>query len=458
MSAAICILAAGKGQRMCSDLPKVLHDIGGRALVAHVLDTAARVSDAQPVVVYGHGGDLLRTALAGYDIAWVEQREQLGTGHAVAQALPLLPAGQTVLILYGDVPLLSVNTLSRLLSAAQETGFALLTATLADASGYGRIVRGASGEILRIVEQKDATPEELALGEFNTGVMAVSGAYLHRRLPTVGNDNSQGEYYLTDCVARAVAEGIRVVGVSTLDVLEVTGVNDRVQLASLERAYQRAAAQALMTSGVTLRDPERIDIRGSLVSGRDTIIDVNAVFEGRVTLGAQVRIGPNCLIVNSTLGDGVEVLANSVIEGARIGARARIGPFARIRPETELAAEVHIGNFVEVKKSSLGEKSKANHLAYIGDSEIGRNVNVGAGTITCNYDGAFKHKTIIEDDVFIGSDTQLVAPVRVGKGATIGAGTTVTEDVAAERLVISRVRQKSIAGWQRPRKRTPTPS
>ncbi|MSQ68765.1 MAG: UDP-N-acetylglucosamine diphosphorylase/glucosamine-1-phosphate N-acetyltransferase [Gammaproteobacteria bacterium] len=455
MGAAICILAAGKGQRMRSDLPKVLHQIGGRALVAHVLATAARVSDSRPVVVFGHGGALLHAALAAHDIAWVEQREQLGTGHAVAQALPLLPPDQTVLILYGDVPLLSAQTLERMLRAAGESGFALLTATLADASGYGRIVRDAAGEIMRIVEQKDATPDELALGEFNTGVMAVSGAYLHRWLPTLARNNSQGEYYLTDCVARAVAEGIRVVGVSAPDVLEVTGVNDRRQLATLERAFQRAAAHALMAAGVTLRDPARIDIRGSLVSGPDTIIDVNAIFEGTVTLGAQVRIGPNCLIVDSTLGDGVEVLANSVIEGARIGARARIGPFARIRPETDLAAEVHIGNFVEVKKSSLGEHSKANHLAYIGDSEIGRNVNVGAGTITCNYDGAFKHKTIIEDDVFIGSDTQLVAPVRIGQGATIGAGTTVTEDVAAERLVISRVRQKSIAGWQRPRKPKP---
>lgn len=452
MSAAVCILAAGKGKRMVSNLPKVLHRIAGKPLVGHVLDTVASVSGCQPVLVFGHGGDQLQAAFSGRALHWVEQREQLGTGHAVAQALPLLPPEELVLILYGDVPLLRAATLQRLLDAAASSGFSLLTVTLPDPSGYGRIVRDAQREIVRIVEQKDAQPAELAIAEINTGIMAVRGAFLHRWLPALKNDNAQGEYYLTDCVAAAVAEGIRVAGVSASDANEVAGVNDRAQLAELERAYQRRCAASLMAAGVTLLDPARCDVRGEVECGQDTIIDINVVFSGRVRIGANVVIGPNCLLSDCEIGDGVEILANTVIEGATVGPGARIGPFARLRPETELGADVHVGNFVEIKKSSLAAGSKANHLAYIGDSEIGRNVNVGAGTITCNYDGAFKHKTIIEDDVFIGSDTQLVAPVRVGRGATIGAGTTVTDDVEAERLVISRVRQKTIAGWQRPRK------
>lgn len=452
MSVAVCILAAGKGKRMVSRLPKVLHRIGGKPLLGHVLDAAAAIGAGTPVVVHGHGGEQLLAAYAGRDIHWVEQREQLGTGHAVTQALPLLPREGLVLILYGDVPLLTPATLERLLAAAEPSGFALLTVRLPDPAGYGRIVRDASGETLRIVEHKDATPAELAIDEINTGIMAVRGEFLHRWLPALGNDNAQGEYYLTDCVAAAVAEGIRVAGVAASGATEVAGVNNRAQLAELERAYQARCTLALMESGVTLLDPARVDIRGDVDSGQDTVIDVNVVLAGRVRLGANVMIGPNCTIADSDLADGVEVLANSVIEGASVGAGARIGPFARIRPETELGPEVHVGNFVEVKKSRIAARSKANHLAYVGDSEIGRNVNVGAGTITCNYDGASKHKTIIEDDVFIGSDTQLVAPVRIGQGATIGAGTTVTEDVEAERLVISRVRQKAIAGWKRPRK------
>jgi len=452
MNAAVCILAAGKGKRMVSNLPKVLHRIAGKPLVGHVLDTVARVSAAQPVLVYGHGGDQLQTAFAQRALHWVEQREQLGTGHAVAQALPWLPHDELVLILYGDVPLLSAETLERLLDAAAQAGFALLTVTLPDPSGYGRIVRDAQGEILRIVEHKDATAEELGIVEINTGIMAVRGEYLHRWLPALRNDNAQGEYYLTDCVAAAVADGIRVAGVFARDALEVAGVNNRVQLAELERAYQRQCATALMEAGVTLYDPARLDVRGEVVCGQDTIIDVNVVLNGRVRIGSNVVVGPNCVLSDCEIGDGAEILANTVIEGAKVGRGARIGPFARLRPETELAADVHVGNFVEIKKSTLAAGSKANHLAYIGDSEIGRNVNVGAGTITCNYDGAFKHKTVIEDDVFIGSDTQLVAPVRVGRGSTIGAGTTVTEDVEPDRLVISRVRQKTIAGWQRPRK------
>ena len=454
MKLSVCILAAGKGKRMYSDLPKVLHRLAGKPLVGHVLDTAAAITPALPIVVYGHGGERLINAFAGRQIAWVEQREQLGTGHAVAQALPRIPADSLAIILYGDVPLLSVETLRRLIAAAEPSGFALLTAILADPSGYGRVVRDTAGEVVRIVEDKDATPAERAIAEINTGIMAIRGQYLHRWLPTLGNGNAQGEYYLTDCVAMAFAEGIRIAPVAAANALEIAGVNNRVQLAELERAHQLAQARALMEAGVTLADPARIDVRGKLACGRDCVIDVNTVFIGNVGLGNDVVVGANCVISDSTIGDGSEVLPNSIIESARVGAGSRIGPFARLRPETELGTDVHIGNFVEVKKSRIEDGSKANHLAYIGDTEIGRNVNVGAGTITCNYDGANKHKTIIEDDVFIGSDTQLVAPVRVGRGATIGAGTTVTDDVEPDRLVISRVRQKTISGWQRPRKPT----
>jgi len=451
----LCILAAGKGQRMRSALPKVLHQIAGKPLVSHVLDTASAITPTRPVVVFGHGGLQLQQALASRRIDWVEQREQLGTGHAVAQALPVLPAHHLVMILYGDVPLIRRSTLEALLEASRESGFSLLTASVSDPVGYGRIVRDAAGRIARIVEQKDAAPDELRISEINSGIMVVKGEYLHRWLPTLPNNNAQGEYYLTDCVLRAVSEGIVVHGVTTSDEMEIAGVNDRSQLAALERVHQGRIARLLMASGVTLMDPARIDVRGELVSGTDTTIDINVVFEGQVTLGCNVRIGPNCVISNASIGDNVEVLANSVIDGARIGAGARIGPFARIRPETELAEGVHVGNFVEVKKSRLGKHSKANHLAYLGDAEIGNNVNVGAGTITCNYDGAFKHKTVIEDDVFIGSDTQLVAPVTIGRGVTIGAGTTVTENVEPDRLVISRVRQKTISGWKRPAKSKP---
>ena len=455
MNATICILAAGKGTRMRSALPKVLHPLAGKPLISHVLDTASQFSDDAPIVVFGHAGDLLKTTLRDRNIRWVEQREQLGTGHAMAQVLPALDPQHLALILFGDVPLISQETLRALLQAAQASGFALLTAVLAEPTGYGRIIRDGTGKILKIVEHKDATPAERTVQEINTGIMVIKGEYLHRWLPQLANTNAQGEYYLTDCVERAVAENIKVAGVLANNEAEITGVNDRVQLASLERTYQRTQAEALMRSGVSLADPARIDVRGSLRCDADSFIDVNCVFEGEVKLGEGVHIGPNCVIRNAELSAGVEVLANSLIEGATIGPGARIGPFARIRPETVLVAGVHVGNFVEIKKSHLGEHSKANHLAYVGDAEIGRNVNVGAGTITCNYDGAAKHKTVIEDDVFIGSDTQLVAPVTIGRGATIGAGTTVTDNVEPERLVISRVRQKSVAGWQRPQKKKP---
>lgn len=452
MNLRVCILAAGQGKRMYSRIPKVLHRIAGKPLVGHVIDSAHALTEEPPVLIYGHGGDQLQAHYADRPIRWVEQREQLGTGHAVTQALPELPADAMILILYGDVPLLSVATLRALLSAAETSGFALLTVSLPDPTGYGRIVRNHRGDIARIVEHKDASPEELAVNEVNTGIMAVRGAFLHRWLPTLGNDNAQGEYYLTDCVAMAANEGIRVTGVVANHILEVTGVNNRVQLAELERAYQRALAESLMAEGVTLMDPARIDIRGRLICGQDVTIDVNCVFEGDVRLGDGVVVGPNCVLVDSEIGADVRIAAFSILERATVGSAARIGPFSRIRPDTVLAADVHIGNFVEIKKSRIEAGSKVNHLAYVGDCDIGRDVNVGAGTITCNYDGANKHKTVIEDDVFIGSDTQLVAPVTVGRGATVGAGTTVTDDVEPGSLVISRVRQKTIPGWKRPRK------
>jgi bifunctional UDP-N-acetylglucosamine pyrophosphorylase / glucosamine-1-phosphate N-acetyltransferase len=452
MDLQVCVLAAGQGKRMRSEKPKVLHQLAHKALVEHVLDTASEVSDQTPIVIYGHAGDQLKSALAARAITWVEQAEQLGTGHAVNQCLTAISEDSMTLILYGDVPLTKAVTLTQLVSAAEKTGFALLTVIMDDPAGYGRIVRNETNEIVAIVEHKDATPEQLKITEVNSGIMAVNSKYLHQWIPSLGNDNAQGEYYLTDCVALAVSEGKSVAGVIANNAAEVTGVNSRQQLAELEREYQSAVAISLMEQGVTLRDPSRIDVRGNLTCGQDVEIDVNAVFKGEVTLGDGVSIGPNCFIENASIGANVAVLANCVIDSATIGDGSKIGPFARVRPDTHLGHNVHIGNFVEVKKSDIGDGSKVNHLAYVGDSEIGRNVNVGAGTITCNYDGAFKHKTVLEDDVFIGSDTQLVAPVKVGRGATVGAGTTVTSDVEPDALVISRVKQKQISGWQRPKK------
>jgi bifunctional UDP-N-acetylglucosamine pyrophosphorylase/glucosamine-1-phosphate N-acetyltransferase len=452
MELRVCVLAAGQGKRMNSDLPKVMHALAGKPMIEHVLDTAEKVTTSPPVIVYGHGGEVLRAHLTSRVLVWAEQREQLGTGHAVAQALPALPPECLILILYGDVPLLSADTLKLLVAAAKDSGFGLLTVNLADPTGYGRVTRDTRGEISAIVEHRDADSAVRAINEVNTGVMALRAEYLHRWIPKLETHNAQGEYYLTDCVEMAVTEGIRVASVMAASEAEVLGVNTRNQLAYLERIHQRGIADALMVQGVTLLDPSRVDIRGNLRCGRDVVIDINALFEGNVELADGVYIGPNCVIRDSTLGVSTRVLANCVIEEAHIGENGRIGPFSRVRPETDLGQDVHIGNFVEVKKSTIADGSKVNHLAYIGDAAIGRNVNVGAGTITCNYDGAYKHKTIIEDDAFIGSDTQLVAPVTVGRGATVGAGTTVTEDVEPGRLVISRVRQKTIAGYQRPRK------
>ena len=445
----IVILAAGQGKRMHSNLPKVLHPIAGKALVAHVIDTARSLAPQTLCLVYGHGGDAVRTTLAAPDLAWALQEPQLGTGHAVQQALPHLKDGGTTLVLYGDVPLIQAETLKRLLQAAQDA-LAILTVELEDPSGYGRIVRNAKGEVVRIVEQKDSTPEERAIREINTGIMAMPTARLGEWLGRLSNDNAQKEYYLTDIVGMAVADGLPIHTANPKHAWEVLGVNSKVQLAELERVAQRNAAEQLMEGGVRLADPARFDVRGELVCGRDVFIDVNCVFEGKVVLDEAVEVGPNCVLRNARIGAGTKLAAYTHIEDAVVGPDGRIGPFARLRPGAELAEDVHVGNFVEIKKSTIAAHSKANHLAYIGDATIGSRVNVGAGTITCNYDGANKFQTIIEDGAFIGSDTQLVAPVRVGRGATLGAGTTLTKDAPADTLTISRAKQLSIPGWKRP--------
>ena len=449
----IVILAAGQGKRMRSDLPKVLHALAGRPLLAHVVATAERLQPAAVHVVHGHGGEQVRAALGALAVRWVEQPEQRGTGHALEMAMPGIDDDATVLVLYGDVPLVGEQTLREAAAHARAGGVALVTVTLDEPAGYGRILRDSSGRVQRIVEEKDADAGERRIGEINTGIVAAPARLLRSWLERLGDDNAQGERYLTDVIGHAVADGIGVATVSPGAREEVLGVNDRVQLAALERYYQRREAERLMLAGATVMDPARLDVRGEVETGRDVCLDVNVVLEGRVTLGDGVRIGANCCIRDADIGAGSEVLSGCVVEEARIGAGCRIGPFARIRPGTELGEDVHIGNFVEVKNTRVAARSKANHLTYLGDSEVGSDVNIGAGTITCNYDGANKHRTIIEDDVFIGSGVELVAPVRIHAGATVGAGSTISKDVAAGELALTRTKQVAIKRWQRPRKK-----
>ena len=445
----VVILAAGMGKRMQSDLPKVLHPLAGKPLLSHVINTARHLAPSVCCVVYGHGGDTVPSRLAAADLHFVLQQPQLGTGHAVMQAAPHLHDDQPTLVLYGDVPLTSASTLQTLISRAGKEKLAVLTVELDDPTGYGRIVREA-GRIVRIIEQKDASDTERAIREVNTGILVAPTRALKSWLSKLSNNNAQGEYYLTDIIAQAVSDNIPVESAQPAFIWETLGVNSKVQLAELERIYQRNVAHQLLEQGVTLADPARIDVRGELVCGRDVSIDVGCVFEGRVELADGVSIGAHCVISNARIGKGSLVRPFSHLDQAVVGESAQIGPYARLRPGTELGAEVHIGNFVEIKNSQFGPHSKANHLAYVGDATVGSRVNIGAGTITCNYDGANKHRTIIEDDAFIGSDTQLVAPVTVGRGATLGAGTTLTKDAPADSLTVSRAKQTSITGWQRP--------
>ena len=445
------ILAAGKGTRMCSQLPKVLHQIANRPLLKHVYDMSSQLENNNIKIVYGHGADLVRDTLKDIDVSWIEQKQQLGTGHAVQQTCDQFADSDTVLILYGDVPLLKLSTVKELINNVNSQSIALLTVNLEDATGYGRIVRNPLGQVTKIVEQKDATAAEQLIKEGNTGIMAVQGQQLKKWLGQLGNNNAQGEYYLTDVIEMAVADGIAVITSQPISVDEVLGVNNRIQLSHLERVYQSEQADLLMEQGVTLMDPARFDLRGTIESlGTDIIIDVNVILEGKNSIGSNVRIGANTYINNSIIADNVDILANCIIDNAIIGQASKIGPFARLRPETVLAEQVHIGNFVEIKKSSIATASKINHLSYIGDATVGSHVNIGAGTITCNYDGVNKFRTIIEDGAFIGSDSQLVAPVIIGKNATIGAGSTITKDSPEHQLTLSRTKQVSISGWQRP--------
>ena len=453
MSLSVIILAAGEGTRMRSELPKVMHTLGGRSLLEHVVSTARQLNPGHTCVVFGHGGEQVRTSHRHLDVEWIEQAEQLGTGHAVAQAMASAAKHDTVLVLYGDVPLISVATLEQLIAAVSKDSLGLLTMTLENPAGYGRIIREKTGRVKCIVEDKDAGDEERAVKEINTGILAVQAKHLHNWLKALDNKNAQGEYYLTDIIAMAVSDDITINTVAPQTAYEPLGVNNRAQLAELERCYQQQQAIQLMTAGVTLRDPNRLDLRGEMSTGTDVTIDVNNVFEGKVILGNRVQIGPNNVIRNATIGDDVVIHSHCVIEDAVVGTHCRIGPYSRIRPETTLGDDVHIGNFVEIKKSQVKDRSKINHLSYVGDTTVGRNVNIGAGTITCNYDGANKHHTEIGDNVFIGSDTQLIAPVTVGNGATIGAGSTITRDVPPDELTLSRVAQSSRKGWKRPIKK-----
>jgi bifunctional UDP-N-acetylglucosamine pyrophosphorylase/glucosamine-1-phosphate N-acetyltransferase len=452
MTLAAIILAAGKGTRMKSALPKVLHPIAGKPMVAHVVAAARALDPGSITVVFGHGGDQVRDTLADDSLGWALQAEQLGTGHAVAQAMPSV-AEDTVLILYGDVPLIRPDTLRAFVDRVDAQTLALMTLTMDDPSGYGRIIRDADGRVQRIVEQKDASDAEKAVKEINTGILACSRAFLDQALPRLSSNNAQGEYYLTDIIAMAVEDGLAVEAMQPEHAWEVDGVNDRVQLARLERIYQQVQAERLMRGGATVLDPARLDLRGDISCGSDVVLDVNVVLAGTVRIGDNVHIGANCHITDADIDDGAVIAPNSVIQGARVGAGCQVGPFARLRPGTDLAAGAKVGNFVETKKAVVGEGSKINHLTYIGDATIGKDVNVGAGTITCNYDGVNKFQTVMEDGAFIGSNSSLVAPVTVGRNATVGAGSTVTRDVAEDELAVARGKQRNIGGWKRPQKK-----
>jgi bifunctional UDP-N-acetylglucosamine pyrophosphorylase/glucosamine-1-phosphate N-acetyltransferase len=452
MQLSVVILAAGQGKRMNSDLPKVLQPLAGRPLLQHVIDTASTLGPEAIYVVYGFGGGQVQAAMSQAPVDWVPQPEQLGTGHALMQAMPLIPDGHTVLVLYGDVPLIQAATLRQLLATATAGSLALLTVEVADPTGYGRIIRDGAGAVRSIVEQRDATPLQRKIAEINTGVMAADAAPLRAWLLNVGRNNDQREYLLTDVVAIAVEAGAPVAAVPASGAAEVLGVNDKIQLAQVEAIYRQQCARELMLAGATLADPARIDVRGELRVGRDVFIDVNAVFIGKVQLAAGVHVGPNCLIANSQIGAGTQVHANSVIDQAIVGENCRIGPFARLRPDAVLQADVHIGNFVEVKNAEIGAHSKANHLAYVGDATVGSGVNIGAGSITCNYDGANKWQTVIEDGASIGAGSMLVAPVRIGAGSTVGAGSTIAANTPDGKLSLERSKQLSVDGWQRPRK------
>ncbi len=452
MSLSVVILAAGKGTRMRSTLPKVLHKIADKPMVQHVIDTVEGIGAENVHLIYGHGGEQLLEKVEAAHLNWIKQSEQLGTGHAMQIAQPHFKKNEKILMVYGDVPLLSAQTLQRLIAAQPSDGIGLLTVELDNPTGYGRIER-ADGEVVGIVEQKDASPAQLAIKEVNTGILVANSDDLSRWLPALSNDNAANEYYITDIIKMAHQEGRTIRAVHPENAVEVEGVNTRLQLAQLERAYQLQKAEQLLLDGVMLRDPARFDLRGELTCGQDVEIDINVIIKGKVTLGDGVVIGANCILIDCDIAAGAQIAPNSIIEASQVGEGATIGPFARIRPQSVIKKEVHIGNFVEVKKSTLGEGSKCGHLTYIGDSTLGRNVNVGAGTITCNYDGANKFQTIIGDDVFIGSDCQLVAPVTVGNGATTAAGTTVVSDVPENALAVSRTKQRNINGWQRPVKK-----
>ncbi len=449
----IVILAAGQGTRMKSQLPKVLHPLGSKPLLGHVIDTARKLKPAKIIVVYGHGGEQVPQTLDCKDVTWIEQAEQLGTGHAVEQAMPEVDTDSSLLILYGDVPLLHDSTMAELVRIG-EGGFSLLTVHLDNPTGYGRIVRDQHGAVTRIIEEKDATEHERTITEVNSGIMCTSANRMRAWLTQLENDNAQEEYYLTDTIAMAVSDGVTVTTTHPESEQEVAGVNSRSQLAELERYYQRRQAEQLMVSGVTLADPARLDIRGEVETGQDVTLDVNVVLIGKVKLGNNVSIGPGCVISNSEIGDNVVIKAMSVIEESVIDHGAMVGPFARLRPGARLAADVHIGNYVEIKNSEIGEGSKVNHLSYVGDTKMGSGVNIGAGTITANYDGANKHQTVIEDNASVGSNSVLVAPVKVSKNATLGAGTILRKDAPEGELTLVATKQKTVSGWKRPKKKS----